>query len=94
MSYSYRICPSRVQFNDVHATLIHRKLPAAGGPVPLADAVSDVMRTMTETRAGRIPVVEGEAVVGVVGLGEEAMRLRSGPRRSRKPARRTSAREN
>jgi CBS domain-containing protein len=34
------------------------------------DAVSDVMRTMMETRAGHVPVVDGESVVGMVSLGE------------------------
>jgi len=43
------------------------------GNVPRAapgDAVSDVMRMMTQTRARHIPIVEGEAVVGVVSIGD------------------------
>jgi CBS domain-containing protein len=35
-----------------------------------SDSVSEVMRTMTRTRARHMPVVEGEAVVGVVSLGD------------------------
>jgi CBS domain-containing protein len=35
-----------------------------------SDTVSDVMRTMTQTRARHMPVVEGEAVVGMVSLGD------------------------
>jgi len=34
------------------------------------DAVRDVMRTITERRARHVPVVEGEAVVGVVSVGD------------------------
>ena len=36
----------------------------------LGDTVSDVMRTMRQTRARHVPVVEGETVVGVVSLGD------------------------
>jgi CBS domain-containing protein len=35
-----------------------------------SDAVSDVMRTMTEKRARHVPVVDGEAVLGLVSLGD------------------------
>jgi CBS domain-containing protein len=41
--------------------------------VPVAasgDAVTDVMRTMTEKRARHIPVVDGETVVGMVSIGD------------------------
>jgi len=35
-----------------------------------SDTVSDVMRTMTQTRARHVPVVDGESVVGVMSLGD------------------------
>ena len=52
MSYSYPVCPSRVQFNDVHATLIRLKLPAAGGSVPFAAAVALSIAALAASGAG------------------------------------------
>jgi len=43
------------------------------GDAPTAapgDAVIDVMRMMTDKRARHVPVVDGEAVVGVVSIGD------------------------
>lgn len=34
------------------------------------DSVRDVMQTMTEKRARHVPVIEGEAVVGMVSIGD------------------------
>jgi CBS domain-containing protein len=53
--------------------LFSRRVGELMSVVPIAtpaDSVRDVMRTMTEKRAGHIPVVDGASVVGVVSLGE------------------------
>jgi CBS domain-containing protein len=47
------------------------ELMSVGGPTASPeDSVQDAMRTMTERRARHMPVIDGEAVVGVVSVGD------------------------
>jgi CBS domain-containing protein len=47
------------------------ELMSVGGPTASPeDSVQDAMRTMTERRARHMPVVDGDAVVGVVSVGD------------------------
>jgi CBS domain-containing protein len=54
--------------------IVSRKLVElmhVGGPVVSpADPVSSVVRTMTERRTRHVPVVDGEALIGVVSIGD------------------------
>jgi CBS domain-containing protein len=56
------------------ATLLRRRaaeVMSVGGPTARpSDSVVHVMRTMTERRARHVPVLDGDAVVGVVSIGD------------------------
>jgi CBS domain-containing protein len=53
-------------FGRCVAELMSVEVPTAAP----GDAVIDVMRMMTEKRARHVPVVDGEAVVGLVSIGD------------------------